>query len=146
MIGNDISRIPAVILCGGQGTRIRGVADGVPKPLIDVGGRPIVWHIMKTYSFYGVRRFILCLGYKGDAIIDYFRNYKTRNHSFTMRPHGREDLMFHAGDGPDHDVDEWEITFALTGEHTMTGGRLKRVAEHVGGGPFLPPMVMGSPM
>jgi glucose-1-phosphate cytidylyltransferase len=127
----NLSAYQAVILCGGQGTRIRGVADGIPKPLIDVGGKPILWHIMKTYSFYGIRKFILCLGYKGEAIIDYFENYHSRNHDFimTVKDPGKRKFAVHTGN--DRDVDDWQITFALTGEHTMTGGRIKRIRNYI---------------
>jgi glucose-1-phosphate cytidylyltransferase len=128
----DLSRYKAVILCGGQGTRIRGVADNVPKPLIDIGGKPILWHIMKIYSFYGIRRFILCLGYKGETIIDYFENYHARNHDFVMTIKDRDRKKFIIEEeSSDKDVDEWEITFALTGENTMTGGRLKKIKKYI---------------
>lgn len=127
----DLSPYKAVILCGGQGTRIRGVADNIPKPLIPVGDRPILWHIMKIYSFYGVRKFILCLGYKGEMIMDYFENYHARTHDFTMRINDRERKLFNGGEVEDRDVDEWEITFALTGDKTMTGGRLKRIQKYI---------------
>lgn len=127
----DLSRYKTVILCGGQGTRIRGVADNLPKPLIDIGGRPILWHIMKTYSFYGIRKFVLCLGHKGEAIIDYFENYHARTHDFTMKVNDRENKHFDGGETEDRDVDEWEITFALTGEKTMTGGRVKRIQRYI---------------
>jgi len=129
---NDLTNHTAVILCGGQGTRIRGVADNLPKPLIPIGGKPILWHIMKTYSFYGITRFVLCLGYKADAIIDYFDNYHIRNHDFTMKVNDTNSKQFHADDVKDDaDVDDWQITFALTGEHTMTGGRLKRIERYI---------------
>ncbi len=131
MIDYDLTNYKAVILCGGQGTRIRGVADGIPKPLIDVGGKPILWHIMKTYSFYGIRKFVLCLGYRGDAIIDYFENYQSRTHDFSMTIRNRDNKVFMDEDRNDRDVDGWEITFALTGEKTMTGGRLKRIRKHI---------------
>lgn len=127
----DVSRYTAVILCGGQGTRIRGVADNLPKPLIPIGGKPILWHIMKTYSFYGIKKFVLCLGYKGETIIDYFENYHTRNHDFTMKISDRDRKRFHDNELEDTDVNEWEITFALTGEETMTGGRLKRIERYI---------------
>ncbi len=127
----DLSSYKAVILCGGQGTRIRGVADGIPKPLIDIGGKPILWHIMKTYSFYGIRKFILCLGYRGNAIIDYFENYHTRTHDFVMTVKNREKKKIIPAQNADSDVDEWEITFALTGESTMTGGRIKRIRKYI---------------
>jgi len=131
MAESALSHLQAVILCGGQGTRIRGVADNIPKPLIDVGGKPILWHIMKTYSFYGIRRFILCLGYRGEAIIDYFENYHTRTHDFTMTIKERDQREFRNETRADRDIDDWEITFALTGENTMTGGRIKRIQKYI---------------
>lgn len=127
----DLSKYTCVILCGGQGTRIRSVSEFMPKPLIDIGGKPIIWHIMKTYSFYGIRKFVLCLGYKGDMIMDYFENYHTRNHDFTMKVNRRDDKLIHGEYEEDADVNEWEITFALTGEDTMTGGRVKRIEKYI---------------
>ncbi len=130
---DDLSKCQAVILCGGQGTRIRSVSEDKPKPLIDVGGKPILWHIMKIYSFYGVRKFILCLGHKGDAIIDFFENYHAYNHDFSMSIGNKDKKSFHYPekykDGAD--VNEWEITFALTGEETQTGGRIRRIEPYV---------------
>lgn len=137
----DLSQYQAVILCGGQGTRIRAVGEDKPKPLIDVGGKPILWHIMKIYSHYGVRKFVLCLGHKGEAIMNYFENYHAFTHDFTMTVKDRDRKIFHdsgeksGGDG-ESDVDDWEITFALTGEDTMTGGRIKRIARHIQGDRF----------
>lgn len=133
----DLSQYQAVILCGGQGTRIRAVGEDRPKPLIDVGGKPILWHIMKIYSFYGVRNFVLCLGHKGEAVMDYFENYHAYTHDFTMTVKDREAKIFHPNEaGEDSDVDSWDITFALTGEHTQTGGRIKRIARHLRGDRF----------
>jgi len=131
-----LSEYKAVILCGGQGTRIRGVAEGIPKPLIDIGGKPIVWHIMKMYSFYGIRKFILCLGYRGDTIIDYFENYQSRTHDFTMTIKDKNHRSFNDEVRKDRDVDDWEITFALTGEDTMTGGRILRIKKYIKEGLF----------
>ncbi len=129
----ELSNLQAVILCGGQGTRIRSVSEDRPKPLLDIGGRPILWHIMKTYSAFGIKRFILCLGHKGEMIVDYFENYHTRTHDFTMTIRDRENRQFHYDDhnNKDSDVDDWQITFAITGEDTMTGGRLKRIARYI---------------
>ncbi len=127
----DLSKYTCVILCGGQGTRIRSVSEFMPKPLIDVGGKPILWHIMKTYSFYGIRKFVLCLGYKGDMIMDYFENYHTRNHDFTMQVNRIDEKTIHYDGREDADVNEWEITFALTGEETMTGGRVNRIRKYI---------------
>lgn len=124
----DLSKYQAVILCGGQGTRIRSVSEAYPKPLVEVGEMPILWHIMKTYAHYGIRRFVLCLGYKGSKIIDYFNNYYARHNDFTLNI-GSGERVYHGSDGTD--VQDWEITFALTGENTMTGGRIKRVEKYI---------------
>ncbi len=118
----------AVILCGGQGTRIRAVSEAIPKPLVEVGDKPIVWHIMKMYAHYGIRRFIMSLGHKGETIVDYFSNYSLRNNDSTIRFGGKERVFRNGGD---HDVDNWEITFALTGADTMTGGRLRRIMKYI---------------
>jgi len=128
---HDLRKHQVVILCGGQGTRIRSVADNIPKPLIPVGGRPILWHIMKTYSFYGIKKFILCLGHKGETIVDYFENYHARTHDFTMTINDTNNKSYHLDNINDSDVDDWEITFAITGENTMTGGRIKRIQKYI---------------
>ena len=124
--------IPVVILCGGMGTRLREASEKLPKPLVDVGGKPILWHIMKTYGHYGFRRFILCLGYKSDQIRRYFLDYREHSSDFTL------DLAEGAprwhGDGP---TEDWEITFVDTGLLTGTGARLRRVAEHLDQDHFL---------
>ena len=134
MSDSPLSSYQAVILCGGQGTRIRSVAEDRPKPLVDIGERPILWHIMKIYSRFGIRRFILALGYQGEKIIEYFENYYTRNHDFTMRVGDPSHRTFHAA-GPEEglgsDVNDWDITFAHTGIDTMTGGRLRRIQRYI---------------
>ena len=128
----NYSKIPVVILCGGMGTRMRAVSEDLPKPMVDVGGKPILWHIMKTYSQYGVRKFILALGYKGDKIVDYFENYHSHNHDFTMTVKSHQVKEYHIDKTDnDSDVDDWEITFAFTGDNTMTGGRIKRCAKYI---------------
>jgi glucose-1-phosphate cytidylyltransferase len=124
-----------VILCGGQGTRIRAVAEDRPKPMVEVGGRPILWHIMKCYYAFGVRRFVLALGHQGEKIVDYFANYQLRHHDFTMNTRDSSARLFHRGDDGT-DIEDWEITMAHTGDATMTGGRLKRVAPHLHGDTF----------
>ncbi len=127
--------VQAVILCGGQGTRIRAVAEDKPKPMIEIGDRPILWHIMKHYSSFGVRRFVLALGHQGDRIVDYFANYRLRHHDFTMSTRDSAARLFHdEGDSP---VEDWEVTMVHTGDETMTGGRIKRLAKHLTGDTFL---------
>lgn len=128
----DVSKLQAVILCGGQGTRIRAVAEDRPKPMVEIGERPILWHIMKIYSHHGIRRFILCLGHQGDKIVQYFRNYHAYSHDFTMTV-GSPEILRETPQprGIDSDADEWEITFAHTGPDTMTGGRIKRIERYI---------------
>ncbi|HUE76622.1 MAG TPA: glucose-1-phosphate cytidylyltransferase [Longimicrobiales bacterium] len=118
-----------VILCGGQGTRLREETEFKPKPLVEIGGKPILWHIMKQYSQFGFRDFVLALGYRGEMIVDYFENYYRRNCDYTLsldRQGGRE---FHTH--PDNDEQEWRITFAWTGPDTMTGGRIRRIEPYI---------------
>lgn len=132
MISLSISRYQAVILCGGQGTRIRAVAEDRPKPMVEIGERPILWHIMKSYSHFGVRRFILALGHQGEKIVDYFERYHARYHDFTMHFDSNGARRFHRTlDADDTDVSDWEITFAHTGIDTLTGGRLSRVKRYI---------------
>jgi glucose-1-phosphate cytidylyltransferase len=117
-----------VILCGGQGTRIRDVADNIPKPMIPVGNYPILWHIMKYYSLFGHNEFILCLGHQGKAIKEFFLNYEINTNDFTLTLGQKDSICFH------NKIDEmdWKITFAETGEKTMTGGRVKRIKKFIG--------------
>jgi glucose-1-phosphate cytidylyltransferase len=119
--------IPVVILCGGQGTRLREASESLPKPLVDIGGRPILWHIMKTYSHFGYRRFVLCLGYKGDMIKDYFVQQRARLNDFTLSLHSGAEPEYHTA----VETEDWEITFAETGLGTATGARIKRVAHYL---------------
>ncbi len=119
--------IPVVLLCGGQGTRIREASESLPKPMIDVGGRPIMWHIMKVYSHFGFRRFVLCLGYKADVIKDYFLRYRIHQSDFTVELGADERPVFH---NLDTHVD-WSVTCVDTGLDTLTGGRLAMVADYL---------------
>jgi len=122
-----VEDIPVVILCGGMGTRLREASEQLPKPLVDIGGRPILWHIMKTYGHFGFRRFVLCLGYKGDMIKDYFIDHRHRMNDFTLRLRGNHPVEFHTEVGHE----DWEITFAETGLTTATGARIARVAQYL---------------
>jgi glucose-1-phosphate cytidylyltransferase len=119
----------AIILCGGQGTRIRDASELLPKPMLPIGGKPIVWHIMKMYAQHGVREFILCLGYKGWVIKEFFLNYKamTSDLTVTLGEHGAVELLGR------HDEEDWKVTLAETGEATMTGGRVAAVRKYVSG-------------
>lgn len=122
-----------VILCGGYGTRISEESYLKPKPMIEVGERPIVWHIMKTYSYYGFNDFILCLGYKGDVIKEYFANYFIYGSDITFDLSNNNNLKIHSSEA----VEPWKVTLANTGQDTMTGGRLKRIKKYIGNEPFL---------
>lgn len=116
-----------VILCGGQGTRLREETEYIPKPLVSIGGRPILWHIMKLYHHYGFNEFVLCLGYKGHLIKEYFLNYEAMNHDFSIRLGGeREDITIHKGDEA-----SFQITLADTGLDAMTGSRIKQIEKYI---------------
>jgi glucose-1-phosphate cytidylyltransferase len=119
-----------VILCGGMGTRIRDASENLPKPLLPIGGKPILWHIMKTYAHHGFKDFVLCLGYKGWLIKDFFLNYQRMSSDLlvTLGPGGTTEVL-----GPAVDED-WRVILADTGEATMTGGRLAAVRKHVEAG------------
>lgn len=117
-----------MILCGGKGTRIRGVADDLPKPMIPVGDYPILWHIMKSYAHYGHKDFVLLLGYKGWEIKDFFLNYRARLNDFTLELGNPGGIKFHNV----HDEADWRVTLAETGQETLTGSRLKRAQAYIG--------------
>ena len=116
-----------VILCGGYGTRIRDVSADIPKPMIPVGGLPILWHIMKYYSSFGFSDFILCLGYKGHVIKDFFLNYRARTSDFSITLGESGGIEYHT----DHAETKWRITLAETGLETMTGGRIARIEHYL---------------
>jgi glucose-1-phosphate cytidylyltransferase len=116
----------AVILCGGRGTRIRDVSELIPKPMLPIGGHPILWHIMKSYAAHGINEFVLCLGYKGWAIKEYFLNYRTMMSDITVRLAESERITYHSEEN-----DDWSVTLVDTGEHTMTGGRLLAVKKYL---------------
>jgi glucose-1-phosphate cytidylyltransferase len=117
------SDVPVFVLCGGLGTRLREETEVRPKPMVPVGNRPILWHIMRTYSHHGFCRFILCLGHKADVIKAYFLNYASMNSDFTVELM-TNNLTVHS---IDHQED-WVVTLAYTGELTMTGARVRRAA------------------
>jgi len=116
-----------LILCGGKGTRLSEETIKKPKPMVEIGNMPILWHIMKIYSFYGFNRFILALGYKSEQIKQYFYNYKITGADFSIKL------------DPDHDIEylnhsdekNWEIVFVDTGEETLKGGRIKRIEKYI---------------
>ncbi len=122
-----------VILCGGLGTRLREETEFRPKPLVEIGSRPILWHIMKLYAHYGHNEFVLCLGYRGNMIKEYFLNYEALNNDFTIHL-GRKTLTtYHDA----HGEQDFRVTLAETGPETMTGGRLKRIARYVDDDTFM---------
>jgi glucose-1-phosphate cytidylyltransferase len=118
-----------VILCGGFGTRIRDVAEDVPKPMLPIGGLPILWHIMKYYASWNHNEFVLCLGYKSRVIKDFFLNYEAYTNDLTITLGSSAPPCYHAA----HPDSGWKITLAETGTHTMTGGRIARVRNYVAG-------------
>jgi glucose-1-phosphate cytidylyltransferase len=122
-----------VILCGGQGTRLREETEFRPKPLVDIGGRPLVWHIMKMYAHYGALDFVLCLGYRGTMIKEYFLNYESMTNDFTICL-GQESSIVHHDAHPEQG---FRVTLADTGQETMTGGRVKRVEKYLGPDTFM---------
>ncbi len=118
---------PVMILCGGKGTRLREVTEVLPKPMVPIGEQPIIWHIMKSYAAFGVRRFILCLGYKREEFIDYFLNYHARAADITIQLGGEHGITYHDHSGED----DWEVTLANTGLETMTGGRIRKASRYL---------------
>ena len=116
-----------VILCGGYGTRIRDVADDIPKPMIPVGHFPILWHIMKYYAAWQHREFILCLGYKGNLIKDFFFNYDIRAQDFTLTLGGERAVLCHTT----HEEIDWKVTLADTGNNSMTGARVRQIRKYI---------------
>ena len=106
-----------MILCGGQGTRLREETEFRPKPLVEVGGRPILWHIMKLYAHHGLNEFVLCLGYRGNMIKEHFLNYEAMNNDFTMSLGSKHEIEYHG----EHDEAEFRVTLANTGLESMTG-------------------------
>lgn len=117
----------AVILAGGYGTRFSEMTQSIPKPLIDIGGRPIIWHIMKIYSYYGINEFIICLGYKGEMIKEYFYNLNVKDRDITIDYTNEGFKVINHSSK----IEPWKITLIDTGLSTMTGGRLKRIEPYL---------------
>jgi glucose-1-phosphate cytidylyltransferase len=122
-----------VILCGGKGTRLREETEYRPKPMVSIGDRPILWHIMKTYAHYGYNDFVLCLGYKGEMIKEYFLHYETMNNDFTINLGDRNKIQLYSK----HDECDWNVTLVNTGEETMTGARVKKIERYIEGDTFM---------
>lgn len=121
-----------VILCGGKGTRLKEETDVNPKPMVEIGGMPILWHIMKIYAHHGFNEFILCLGYKSEIIKYYFYNYDILSNDFTIEL-GTKNIQIH----PKHSEIGWKVTLVDTGLNAMTGARLKKVKKFIDGDTFM---------
>lgn len=115
-----------VILCGGKGTRMREETEFRPKPLVQVGGKPIIWHIMKIYAYYGFHDFVLCVGYKGDLIKRYFMEMCWLNNDFTVTTGGQANIQFHT-----ENDESWNVTLVDTGLEAQTGSRIKQVEKYI---------------
>jgi glucose-1-phosphate cytidylyltransferase len=116
--------IPVFILAGGLGTRLKEHTEFRPKPMVEVGNKPIIWHIMRVYSRFGFKKFVVCTGFRSDVIKDYFLQYDARNSDFTVKLK-THDVRYHNS----HHEEHWSVTVAYTGEHTMTGARIARAAS-----------------
>lgn len=125
--------VKTVILAGGYGTRIRDVADDIPKPMIPIGPWPILWHIMRTFAYFGHKEFVICLGYKGHVIKDFFLNYEAYTRDFTITFGNNGGVKYHSN----HDESDWKVTLADTGTRSMTGARISRVRDFVGDDDFM---------
>lgn len=125
LITIGLKLLKTVILAGGKGTRISEESRDRPKPLVEIGGMPIIWHIMKIYSFHGIRDFVICCGYKGDMIKKYFENYNQNRSDITINLE-QSGVKINS-----KNAESWNVTLVDTGLETMTGGRLKRIREHV---------------
>ena len=128
-----MTNMKVVILCGGLGTRLKEETEYRPKPMVRIGSKPILWHIMKRYSRYGFKDFILCLGYKGEMIKEYFYNYEILNNDFTLELGQHNSIEIHDS----HDEIGWRVTLADTGEWTLKGARLKKIEKYVGSNLFM---------
>lgn len=126
-------RIPVVVLCGGLGTRLREETEYRPKPMVEIGGRPMLWHIMRLYAHFGFNEFVLCLGYKGMIIKEYFLNYQPLVSDFRIRLGESPSVSYVNG----REVVDWSVTLADTGQDTMTGARVKRIQKYVNADLFM---------
>lgn len=123
-----------MILCGGKGTRLREETEYKPKPMVEVGGRPILWHVMRNFAVHGFREFVICLGYRGELIREYFLHYRAMSQDFTVRLGAQTDTSFgQAGD----ELEDCLVTLLDTGQETGTGGRVARAAPYLGGDRFI---------
>jgi len=116
-----------MILCGGRGTRLKEETEFRPKPMVEVGGKPLLWHIMKIFSAFGYREFVMCLGYKGNMIKEYFLNYEAMNNDFTVQLGTQNKIQFHSN----HEEKDWKVTLVDTGEESGTGARIKKASRYI---------------
>ena len=128
-----LNSVQVVILCGGLGTRLREETEFRPKPMVNIGNRPILWHIMKSYAHYGFKEFILCLGYKGEMIKEYFCHYEFMNSDVTLKLGSPENTCIHQS----HEENGWQVTLSDTGEKALKGARLKKVEKYITGNDFM---------
>lgn len=126
-------KMKVVILCGGMGIRLKEETEYRPKPLVEIGGKPILWHIMKIYAHYGLEDFILSLGYKGKMIKEYFYNYELLNNDFTIEIGNQKNIEVHSN----HTEKGWRVTLADTGDKALKGARLKRVQKYIDDDQFM---------
>ena len=126
-MGEQEDRMKVVILAGGLGTRLKEETEFRPKTMVNIGSKPILWHIMKIYASYGITEFIICLGYKGDMIKKYFYNYEIYNSDFTIKLGEDKNIKLH----DNHTETGWKVTLADTGINTLKGGRLKRIEKYI---------------
>lgn len=122
-----------VVLCGGVGTRLREETEFRPKPMVEVGNRPILWHIMKLYAHHGFHEFVLCLGYRGHVIKEYFLNYEAMSNDFSISLGEKSQIRYHG----QHTEQGMSVTLADTGLESMTGGRIRRIQKYIDGDTFL---------
>ena len=122
-----------VIMCGGLGTRLREETEFRPKPMVHIGKKPVLWHIMKTYAHYGFNEFVLCLGYRGEMIKEYFYNYELLNSDFTVEFGDNKNIHVHGK----HAEKGWKVTLADTGEASLKGARLKKIEKYIDGENFM---------
>jgi glucose-1-phosphate cytidylyltransferase len=120
--------VKVVLFCGGSGMRLRGYSEDVPKPMVNIGSRPILWHLMKYYAHFGHKEFVICLGYRGNVIKDYFLHYEESVSNDFIWSKGGKEIQF-----LNRDIDDWTITFVETGANTNIGQRLKAVEPHLAG-------------
>ena len=122
-----------VILCGGLGTRMREETEYRPKPMVEIGGKPILWHIMKTYAQHGFTEFVLCLGYKGEIVKEYFYHYEVLSNDFTVELGSPSALRIHGN----HNKMNWKVTLVDTGDHSLKGARLKKAEKYIDSDDFM---------